>query len=91
MAIKKHDITSEAYNNMTDAEKKDTGILNASRRKRIAKGSGTTVQEINQLVNQYEALKGQMKKIMSNKGAFMKAAKKLGKDIDPEELKKMKF
>ena len=31
-----------------------------------------------------------MKKIMSNKGALMKAARKIGKNIDPEELKKYK-
>ena len=75
---------------MTTAEKNDPSILNAGRRKRIAAGSGTTVQDVNLLVKQYEMMKEQMKKIMSNKGALMKAARKIGKNIDPEELKKYK-
>ena len=76
---------------MTQSEKKDPNILNASRRKRIANGSGTTVQDVNQLVSQYDSMKKQMKLIMGNKGALMKAASKLGKKIDPEELKKYKI
>jgi len=76
---------------MTTAEKRDPSILNASRRKRIAKGSGTTVQDVNQLIAQYETMKKQMKMLMGNKGALMKAAKKLGQNIDPNELKNMKF
>ena len=39
---------------MTKAEKKDTRILNASRRQRIAKGSGTTVQDINKFIKSFE-------------------------------------
>ena len=83
--------TKAIIHSMTEAEKKDPDILNASRRKRIAKGSGTTVQDVNQLVAQYEGMKKQMKMIMGNKGALLKAAKKMGKDIDPEELKKFKL
>ena len=83
--------TKAIIQSMTTAEKNDPSILNASRRKRIATGSGTSVQEINQLVAQYDAMKKQMKMLMGNKGALMKAAKNLGQKIDPEELKHMKF
>ena len=83
--------TKAIIRSMTDVEKKDPSILNASRRKRIAQGSGTSVQEVNQLVSQYEAMKKQMKMIMSNKGALMKAARSIGKNIDPEDLKKYKI
>ena len=82
--------TKAIIQSMTTAEKNDPGILNAGRRRRIAAGSGTTVQDVNLLVKQYEMMKDQMKKIMSNKGALMKAARKIGKNIDPEELKKYK-
>ena len=82
--------TKAIIQSMTTAEKNDPGILNAGRRRRIAAGSGTTVQDVNLLVKQYEMMKNQMKKIMSNKGALMKAARKIGKNIDPEELKKYK-
>ncbi len=39
---------------MTPRERENPKLLNASRRRRIAQGSGTTVQQVNQLVNQYE-------------------------------------
>ncbi|MBO5143460.1 MAG: signal recognition particle protein [Clostridia bacterium] len=82
--------TKAIIQSMTAAEKNDPSILNAGRRRRIAAGSGTTVQDVNLLVKQYEMMKDQMKKIMSNKGALMKAARKIGKSIDPEDLKKYK-
>ena len=82
--------TKAIIQSMTTAEKNDPSILNAGRRRRIAAGSGTTVQEVNLLVKQYEMMKDQMKKIMGNKGALMKAARSIGKKIDPEELKKYK-
>jgi len=82
--------TKAIIQSMTVAEKNDPSILNAGRRRRIAAGSGSTVQDVNLLVKQYEMMKDQMKKIMSNKGALMKAARKIGKNIDPEELKKYK-
>ena len=40
---------------MTPAEREDVSILNGSRRARIARGSGTTVKEVNQLVQRFEA------------------------------------
>ena len=45
---------------MTPAERTDPSILNGSRRRRIARGSGTSVQAVNQLVKQF----GQMQKLM---------------------------
>ena len=50
---------------MTREERKELGILNASRRKRIAAGSGRTVQDVNQLIKKYEEMK-KMTKILSN-------------------------
>jgi signal recognition particle subunit SRP54 len=52
---------------MTMAERRNPKILNGSRRKRIARGSGTTVQEVNQLLKQF----GEMNKMMKQlKGTF---------------------
>jgi signal recognition particle subunit SRP54 len=48
---------------MTEEERKKPRLLNASRRKRIATGSGTSVQEINQLMRNYEQMKDLMKRI----------------------------
>ncbi len=52
---------------MTPRERRNPGILNASRRKRIAAGSGTTVQDVNALIRQFEQAKDMMKKMMGNK------------------------
>ena len=53
---------------MTSKERKNINLLNASRRKRIAFGSGTSVQEVNRLVKQYMEMAKVMKK-MSKQGA----------------------
>ncbi len=55
---------------MTKAERKDPSLLNASRRKRIAAGSGTTVTQVNQLIKKYEESKKMLKQF--NKGKFGK-------------------
>ncbi|MGE0440385.1 MAG: signal recognition particle protein [Gemmatimonadales bacterium] len=49
---------------MTPDERKDPDVMNGSRRLRIAKGSGRTVQEVNQLLNQFK----QMQKLMKGAG-----------------------
>jgi len=72
---------------MTKAEKKNTKLLNASRRIRIAKGSGTTVQDINKFINSYEMTQKMMKKMQNSKGGMKNALK--GMDIN--SLKNMKF
>ncbi|EKF48973.1 signal recognition particle protein Srp54 [Thermosipho africanus H17ap60334] len=48
-------------NSMTPEERRNPKILNASRKKRIAKGSGTSVQEVNKLLKNYEEMKKMMK------------------------------
>ena len=49
---------------MTKAEKENPGVLNASRRKRIAQGSGQPVSKVNQTIKKYEESKKLMKKFM---------------------------
>ncbi|WP_038046696.1 signal recognition particle protein [Thermus caliditerrae] len=53
---------------MTPEERKDPRILNGSRRKRIAKGSGTTVQEVNRFIKAFEETKALMKSLEKSKG-----------------------
>ena len=59
---------------MTPKERRHPEVLNASRRRRIAAGSGTTVQDVNQLIRQFEESKKQMKMMMNQmrgkKGRF---------------------
>ena len=61
---------------MTAKERNDSSIINGSRRKRIAAGSGTTIQEVNMLLKQFEEMK-KMMKMMSDAGK--KGGKGLGK------------
>ena len=63
---------------MTKEEKRNTKLLNASRRQRIAKGSGTTVQDINKFMKSFEMTQKMMKQMKNNKGGM----KKLMKGID---------
>jgi signal recognition particle subunit SRP54 len=61
-------ITIEAIiNSMTTKERNDPSIINGSRRKRIASGSGTSVQEVNRLLRDFENLR-KMFKTMSEAG-----------------------
>jgi signal recognition particle subunit SRP54 len=48
---------------MTRTERRDIKLLNASRRRRIAQGSGTTVQDVNRLLKQFQDMQGMMKKV----------------------------
>ena len=72
---------------MTKKEKQNTKLLNASRRQRIAKGSGTTVQDINKFIKSFEMTQKIMKQMQTNKGGM----RKLMKNIDEDTLKNMKF
>ncbi|HLV52983.1 MAG TPA: hypothetical protein VKY29_03110 [Cryomorphaceae bacterium] len=72
-AIKNLDIDDDAFksieamiHSMTPAEREDHRIINGSRRKRIAMGSGTTVQEVNNLIKQFDETR-KMMQMMSNK------------------------
>ncbi|MDD3412344.1 MAG: signal recognition particle protein [Eubacteriales bacterium] len=58
---------------MTPRERRNPNLLNASRRKRIAAGSGTTVQDVNALMRQFEQARDMMKKMMGNKGFARRA------------------
>lgn len=61
---------------MTKEERKDPTILNASRRKRIAAGSGTTVNKVNSLIKKYDEAKKLMKQM--NSGRFKPGRKFMG-------------
>ena len=45
------------------AERKNARLLNGSRKRRIAAGSGTTVQDVNRLLKQYRQITGMMKRV----------------------------
>ena len=72
---------------MTDKERRNPKILNGSRRIRIANGSGTTVQQINQFMKSFEVTQQMMKKMKTEKG--MKNIMKSMKGFMPEGLDKM--
>ena len=71
---------------MTKAEKKDVRLLNASRRQRIAKGSGTTVQDINKFIKSFEMTQKMMKQMKSGKGM-----KNMMKNLNMDNLKDFKM
>ena len=53
-------------NSMTFKERRNPDLLNASRKRRVAQGSGTSVQEINQLITQFRSTQKLMKQLSSN-------------------------
>jgi signal recognition particle subunit SRP54 len=55
-------------NSMTLAERRKPDLINGSRRKRIARGSGTTVSQVNKLLKQYRDMRSMMRKINSAGG-----------------------
>ncbi|WP_322801682.1 signal recognition particle protein [Thermoflexus sp.] len=57
-------------NSMTPEERRNPEIINASRKRRIARGSGTTVQEVNQLLNEFRQLQRLMKQMKSGRGGL---------------------
>ena len=71
---------------MTEAERKNPKLLNGSRRIRIAKGSGTSVQQINKFMQSFELTQKMMKKMKDEK-----SMKKMMNSINPKDLKNMKF
>ena len=62
---------------MTKAERQNPKILNGQRRLRIAKGSGTTVEQINKFMKSFEMTQKMMKEMTSNKGMMRKMMKNL--------------
>ncbi len=73
-ALKNMDLDDDAFkgveaiiHSMTPQERDNPGILNGSRRKRIAFGSGTSIQEVNQLIKQFEDTRKMMKMMSGGK------------------------
>jgi signal recognition particle subunit SRP54 len=52
---------------MTKKERENPAVINSSRKQRIALGSGTSVQEVNKLLKQFEQSKVMMKQMKNNK------------------------
>ncbi|GAB4530581.1 MAG: signal recognition particle protein [Anaerolineae bacterium] len=79
MAQLKHDLSPDVteqqlrrieamINSMTLLERRNPKILNASRKRRVARGSGTSVQEVNQLLAQFRQMQRMMKQISGGRG-----------------------
>ena len=74
---------------MTKEERRNPKILNGQRRLRIAKGSGTTVEQLNKFMKSFEMTQKMMKQMKSEKG--MKNMMKSLKGIDKDAFKDLKF
>ncbi|SNR16122.1 signal recognition particle protein [Tenacibaculum jejuense] len=77
-ALKDVDIDDDAFKgieaiirSMTPEERSKPSVINASRKKRIAKGSGTSVQEVNQLMKQFDQMSKMMKMMQGGGGKRM--------------------
>lgn len=84
-AIKDVDIDENAFkgieaiiHSMTPSERENSDLINGSRRKRIATGSGTTVEEVNKLLKQFEETR-KMMRMFSNKEQLAKMMKNMPK------------
>jgi len=55
-------------NSMTIEERRNPRIINASRKRRISRGSGTTVQDVNMLLGQFRQVQRMMKQLTSGRG-----------------------
>jgi signal recognition particle subunit SRP54 len=82
-AMKDVDIQDDAFKHieaiilsMTPKERSNPGIINGQRKNRIAKGSGTNIQEVNKLMKQFEDTK-KMMKLMSNPKNMMSMMKQM--------------
>ena len=64
-------------NSMTLKERHNPGILNASRRKRIAAGAGVTVQDVNAMIRQFEQMQKMIKQMMGNKKGALRAMRNM--------------
>ncbi|MFW6095534.1 MAG: signal recognition particle protein [Bacteroidota bacterium] len=74
-ALKNIDMDDDAFKgieaiiySMTPEERKDPKLLNGSRRKRIAQGSGNSIQEVNRIIKQFTEMRKMMKKMKNGKG-----------------------
>ena len=64
---------------MTPQERHHPEVLNASRRRRIAAGAGVTVQDVNQLMRQYDQARQLVKSMMGNKRGALRQLRNMGK------------
>jgi len=64
---KQLDYIEAIISSMTPEERRDPEVINGSRRKRIAQGSGTSIQEVNRLLKQFRQIKKMMKQLNSGK------------------------
>ncbi|MGB3607298.1 signal recognition particle protein [Psychroserpens sp.] len=81
--MKDVDIDDDAFkgieaiiHSMTPVERSNPSVIDASRKKRIGKGSGTSVQEVNQLLKQFNQMSKMMKMMQGGKGKAMMQAMK---------------
>jgi signal recognition particle subunit SRP54 len=84
-ALKDVDINEDAFksieaiiHSMTPHERENPDVINGNRKQRIAKGSGTNIQEVNKLMKQFEDTR-KMMKMMSNKDQMMKMMRNMPK------------
>jgi signal recognition particle subunit SRP54 len=81
--MKDVDIDDDAFkgieaiiHSMTPEERSNPSVIDANRKKRIGKGSGTSVQEVNQLLKQFNQMSKMMKMMQGGKGKAMMQAMK---------------
>jgi signal recognition particle subunit SRP54 len=81
--MKDVDIDDDAFkgieaiiHSMTPNERSNPSIINSSRKQRIGKGSGTSVQQVNQLLKQFDQMSKMMKMMQGGKGKAMMQAMK---------------
>lgn len=79
--------TEAMITSMTKAERENPAILNASRKRRIAAGSGTTVQDLNKLLKQFEMMQSLTKKM--TRGRIPRALKGIMEGADPTSMPDM--
>ena len=84
-AVKNMDIDDDAFigieaiiHSMTEQERVHPKILNGSRRKRIAEGSGTSIQDVNKLIKQFEQT-SKMMRMMGDKRKMAQMMKSMPK------------
>ena len=84
MGDKKNTQMKAIIYSMTPQERLFPAVINGSRKRRIAIGSGTTIQDVNQLLRQFEKLQKQMKRFSGNKmSKMMKQMKNLQGQLPP--------
>jgi signal recognition particle subunit SRP54 len=77
-------------NSMTQKERLDHEIINGNRRKRIAKGSGTTVQDVNNLLRQYAQMR-KMFKTMGSGGSLKAQQRMMSQMQGPPKIRRIEI